>query len=189
MKINEKDRRAIIFGVAGLGVILLYLLIVGPLIDSYDTLIGTHQQLSSKVGKILRDNKKTKYLSETIKAWEDKTGCQTAVKPYSEQITVLGDRIMTAGQCGVQIKNSNWVAPRIWPDDPSLEMAQIQLEAEGDWERVCTFLAALYRTDGIFSIERMDLQGSPKKDGKVTVRLTVSVLVEAGKQHKDNWTR
>jgi type II secretory pathway component PulM len=189
MEIAARDRRAIQFGLIGLGAILLYLLVVDPLIDRYDALAAEHKAQAAKVAKILRDNKKAKFLAETIKIWEDQTGVQSEPKRYSEQVTAVSDRIMTAGQCGVQIKNSNWIAPRAWPEDPRFEMAQVQIEAEGDWERLCTFLANLYHTDGVLSVEQMDLSAGTRKDGKAGLKLTLSVLVQANPQNKDHWTR
>ncbi len=186
MEITQRDRRALVYGGLGLGIIFLYLFVVEPLLDRYDKLVLEHKTLSAKLAHSMRDSKKVKYLSEYVKSEEERTGTISNLRPYSEQITAMSEKIMTAGQCGVRIKNSSWVAPRLWPEDPKLEMAQIQIDAEGDWEAVCRFLAALYKTDGVFSVEQMDLSG---KGGRITLKLTVSVLVQATLSEKDRWTR
>ncbi len=186
MEMTQRDRRAIVYGGIGLGIIFLYLLVVEPILDSYDKLVREHKTLSVKLARVMRDNKKVKYLSEYIKSEEERTGTISDPRPYSEQITAMSEKIMTASQCGVQIKNSSWVSPRLWPEDPKLEMAQIQIDAEGNWEAVCRFLAALYKTDGVFSIEQMDLSG---KGGRMNLKLTVSVLVQATLSEKDRWIR
>jgi len=186
MEISQRDRRAIRYGGLGLGLILLYLLVVEPLLDGYDAMVREHRTLSAKVARAMRDTKKTKYLTEYVKSEEDRTGTVSSPRPYSEQITAMSEKIMTAGQCGVQIKNSFWVAPRLWPEDTKLEMAQIQIDAEGNWEAVCRFLAALYKTDGVFSVEQMDLAG---KGGQLTLKLTLSVLVQAAQPEAQRWTK
>jgi hypothetical protein len=55
----------------------------------------------------------------------------------------------------------------------------VLLEADADFEPVFKFIDALYRIDGVLSVENLDLTGDPKKGGKVHVRLTISVLVKS----------
>jgi Tfp pilus assembly protein PilO len=189
MEISQRDRRAIVFGGIGLVVICAYLLLIEPAMTYYDDLTDEHTVLAAKVGRIMRDTQKVPYMKEHLKECEEKCGVQSKPEPYSRQITAMSERLMTASQCGVQLKNSHWVSPKPWADDPTLELAQIQLDAEGDWENVCKFLGAIYRTDGVLGIEQMDMTGDPKKGGKITLRLTVSVLVQVDLQEKNRWAR
>ena len=85
------------------------------------------------------------------------------------------------------MKNSNWTGAKAWPENPSLEIASINIDAEAGWENVFKFVAALYRIPGVLSVERMDLPGKSKKGGKLTLRLTVSVLIKAAPRDEDRW--
>jgi len=191
MEISERDKRALKLGGLGLGIIAAYFLVVEPLISSYDGLVADHKVLAAKVKRVIYENRKTKYLIERIAECEEKSGELLPPKPYSEQITTVGDKITTAAQkTGVEMKNSTRTAAKPWPDDPTLEMALIHVDAQAGWENVFKFIGELYRIPGVLSVEQMNLSSGPKKGGKITLTLTVSVLVQAspeGKQGRQQW--
>jgi hypothetical protein len=189
MELTKRDRRAMIFGGAGLAVILIYLWMIEPMLNRYDELTAEHDRLSARAASLLGDERAKPAMEKYIGECESKVGPMAVPGVYSNEITQVGDRIMTAGQCGVQIKNTRWISPRPWFDDPKLSMAMVQIDCEGQWESVCKFLAALYRTEGIFSVEQMDMTGDAQKGGMVTMKLTVSVIVQSATQEQGTRTR
>jgi type II secretion system (T2SS) protein M len=189
MEISQRDRRAIILGGIGLGVVVLYLLIIEPTMNYYDNLVDEHTVLAAKVARVMRDKQKQPYMKEHLKECEDRYGSQSEPQSYSQQITMVSERLMIASRCGVKLKNSHWAAAKPWADDPTLELAQIQLDTEGNWASVGKFLGELYRLDGVLGIEQMDMSGDPKKGGKITLRLTVSVLVKSDQQNRNPWAK
>ncbi len=189
MEINKRDKRAIWLGGTGVCVILAYFVALEPIIATYNQMIENHGRLSAKLARIYRDNKAEPVMKKYILESEEIVGPLSAPELYSRQITTVSNNIMTAGQCGVQIKNTNWITPRAWPDDPKLEMAMVQIDCEGMWENICKFIAALYRTEGVFSIEQMDMTGDKKRGGMITMKLTVSVLVRAEAENAGVWAK
>jgi len=187
MALSERDRRTLILGGVGLGTIGLYVLVVGPLWSRYDAMLDRHQRLAEQTARVVFEAERAEYMQGQVAEWEAKAGKLTPPKPYGEQITAVSDRIMTASQAGANVRNSNWSAPTPWPDDPTLQVAQVHLEAEADWENVFRFIAAVYRIEGVLSVEEMDLSSDPKRGGKVTIRLSVSVLIKAAQQGKGLW--
>jgi type II secretory pathway component PulM len=189
MEISSRDKRAIVFGAIGIAIIAVYLCAVEPALAAYDRICGEHCRLTDRVTKALRENDSTRLArgASALAEAEKRYGAISTPKGYSEQMTCVSDRITTAGQCGVQIKNTSWIAAKQWPDDAGLQMAQVQIDAEGDWDSLCRFLAALNHTEGVLSVEQIDIgAGSP---GRLHSRLTLSVLVQADTQTKDRWTR
>ena len=189
MEITPRDMRAIRMGGAGVGVLVVYFFLFEPIIDHYDRIFENHDVLAAKVSRIYRDNNASPAMEKYIAECEGLVGPLVAPDVYSREITQVSNNVMTAGQCGVRIKNTTWVAPRPWPDDPKLQMATLQIDCEGQWESMCRFIAALYRTEGIFSIEQMDMTGDVKKGGMITMKLTVSVLVQAEAQNAGGLVR
>ena len=113
---------------------------------------------------------------------------QCPTKRYSEQITTVGEQIVAAAQKnGVQLKGTTPSAVRAWPPDPTLQLAPVLIEADADFEPVFKFIDALYRIDGVLSVESLDLTGDPKKGGKLKMRLTISVLVKSQQTGGARW--
>jgi hypothetical protein len=184
MELTKRDRRAVIWGGAGLAVILVYLWLIEPVLNRYDALAAEHTRLGAQAASLLGDERAMPAMEKYIGDCETKVGPMAVPGLYSSEMTKVGDKIMTAGQCGVQIKNTRWISPRPWFDDPKLSMAMVQIDCEGQWESVCKFLAALYRTEGIFSVEQMDMAGEAQKGGTITMKLTVSVIVQSATQEQ-----
>ena len=189
MAISQRDRRALVLGGGALAVIVVYLSIIDPLIGGYEALRSEHKVHAAKVARIMIDNGKAKYLGEEVGEWERKAGPLGPPRPYSQQITAIGERIVAAAQkSGVQLKNSSWTVARPWGDDPALETATVNLDAEAGWENAFKFIAEVYRIEGVLSVEQMDLAGDPKKGGNLTLRLAVSVFVQAGAKGQGQWS-
>jgi hypothetical protein len=184
MELTKRDRRAIVWGGIGLGIVLIYLWIIEPVMDRYGEMTADHAILSSRVSAMIRDQRAMPVMEKYVRDCEGKVGPMAEPEFYSGEITKVSDNIMTAGQCGVQIKNTRWIAPKPWPTDPKLSMAQVQIDCEGQWENICRFLGALYRTAGIFSVEQMDMAGDVQKGGMITMKLTVSVIVRSAPQEQ-----
>lgn len=182
MELTKRDRRAVVWGGSGLVIVLVYLWMIEPVLNRYDEMRVGHAIFSSHVASLIQDQRATPVMEKYISDCESKVGPISEPELYSGEITKVSDNIMTAGQCGVQIKNTRWIAPRPWAMDPKLSMAQVQIDCEGQWESVCKFLTALYRTSGIFSVEQMDMSGDVQKGGMITMKLTVSVIVRSAPQ-------
>jgi len=180
MNISERDKRALTFGGVAVGAIAAYLIAISPLLNRYDAMVSEHDKAAAKIARILGEERKAAYQAQQIAEWERKASELTDPKPYSEQITAVSHKLVGAYQAnGMQVKNSNWTQPTPWPDDRSLSLATIHIDAEADWENVFKFIAAVYRIEGVMSVERMELTGDPKKPGPLTVKLAVSVLVRS----------
>jgi hypothetical protein len=183
MALSPRDRRALVLGGAGLAAILGYLFVIEPLWDRYDALVTRHQHLETQLTQAARKRQREQVARQRIADWEARTAALVQPRPYGEQITRISDGIVSASQqTSAQVRNANWAAPTVWPEDPALEMTVVRLEAEADWEAVFRFIDALYRLDGVLSVEELDLSTDPRKGGKVTMRLTVSVLLAADSQ-------
>ncbi|MCK4342714.1 MAG: type II secretion system protein M [Phycisphaerae bacterium] len=198
MALNARDRRALILGGVGLGLLALYFGLLEPAAKAYDDLAAEHERLAGQVARTLHNNQKAEYYAERLKEYEQTAGELVQPKPYDEQITTIGEQIMTAAQkSGLQLRSSTPSAAAPWGDDPALELATFQIDAEvawpnamasrPGWENVFKFIGNLYRIPGVLSVERLDLTGElmkgkpndPNVGGKISVRLTVSVLAAA----------
>ncbi len=177
MALSERDRRALILGGAALGIIAAYLLVVKPLVNGYHGLLREHDAVAQAAARKVYEQRKADYLTAAVKEWEDKAGTLSPPKPYSEQITAVGERIVAAAQeSGVQLQGTTPSAASAWPGDGQVSQATMQIEAQSNWESVFKFVAALYRIPGVVSVETMDLTGE-KGGEKLKLRLGVSVLV------------
>ena len=188
MTINKQDRRALILGGITLGVIALYLLVIEPAMHGYDAMANEHSALTARVGRIQFENREAAHYPREIATWERRGDALSPPGPYAEQATAVGEKIVAAaGKSKVNLKNLNWSAPTVWPDDPAFEMAVLNLDAEAGWEPVFQFVAAIYEIGGVLSVEEVDLTGDPKKPDKLTLSLRVSVLVKAPPQEGTQW--
>jgi type II secretory pathway component PulM len=177
MALSERDRRAVLMGGVGLGLVVLYLLVIEPLASGYAGMVAEHGRLAGQVARAVYSQKKNAYLARQVAEYEEKNGSLTAPKPFGEQISVVGEQIVAAAQArGVQLKGTTPAAGTAWQDDPTLEMAVVRIEAEAEWEKTFEFIAALYRVSGVLSVEQLEMTSDPKKGGKITLRLAVSVL-------------
>jgi hypothetical protein len=214
--LSTRDRRALILGGVGLGVIALYLLVIEPLADAYGELVGDHERLAARVARTIHDNRKAAYYAERLADYEQSAGELLPARPYDEQITAVGEQITAAAQqSGIQLQGFTPTSAVPWGQDPALALALFHIDAEtswpqlkraaSSWENVFKFVAALYRIPGVLSVERLDLSsetsrraggppgrggpGGPSQGGKITLRLAVSVLVEATPQSEAMWAR
>lgn len=177
MAMSQKDRRALVMGGVVLGLIALYFFVIEPLAVGYADMNREHDAVASRVARLVYNQKKNAYLTSQIAEYEENNGLLEAPKPYDVQITAVGEQIVTAAMSnGLQLKGTTPGAPVAWPDDPALEMSVVRIDAEAEWEKVFGFIGALYRVPGVLSVEQMELTSDPKKGGRITVRLGVSIL-------------
>jgi hypothetical protein len=177
MALSERDRRAVIMGGIGLGLIVLFIAVIEPLASQYAGLVAEHERCASQVARALYSQKKNAWLARQVAQYEENNGPLSPLKPCGEQVSAVGEQIVAAAQAnGVQLKGTTPTAATPWPDDPSLEMAIVRIDAEAEWEKAFGFIAALYCVNGVLSVEQMEMTSDPKKGGKITLRLGVSVL-------------
>ncbi len=189
MALNERDRRAVLLGGAALGLIVVYLLVLEPAASAYSRMVSEHDDLVSRVDRAVYLQKKNAHVAGQVAEYEEKIGPLLPAKAYGEQMTAVCEQIVAAaGPAQASIKGATPVAAIAWAEDPSLAMAMVRIDAEADWEKIFEFVAGLYRIPGVLSVEQMELTGNPKKGGKISLRLNVSVLAKAAKQ-QDSWTR
>lgn len=177
MALSERDRRAVLMGGIGLGLVLLYLFVIDPLASGYAKLVAEHERLAARVARAVYSQKKNAYLAKQVAQYEENTGSLAAPKPYGEQVSAVGEQIVAAAQAnGVQLKGTTPAAGIAWPDDATLEMAIVRIDGEAEWEKTFQFIAALYQVNGVLSVEQLEMTSDPKKGGKITLRLSISVL-------------
>ncbi len=178
MVISERDRRAILLGVSALGLIAVYLLAIAPAVRGYRDLVDRHDRAESLVDRRIEKERKARVLAIRVKEWEAKAGEFEPARPYSEQISAVGERIVAAAQeSGVNLQGTTPGTATPWPDDVRAAYTPVQIEAQAGWENVFKFVAALYRIPGVISVEQMDLNGEGKGSENLKVRLSISVLV------------
>ena len=188
MAVSERDRRALILGGIALGVIGVYFLGIDPLWGWYDGLVTEHKTAAAAMKRIVADERKAKSYAERVAEFEEKVGELVPPQLYSKQISAASEKILNAaGPSGIKVQGSTPTSPVAWPDDPGLQQASIIIDAEGGWDNVFKFIGTLYRSEGILSVEQMELTGDPKKGGKMTIKLTVSVLIQAPEESDDQW--
>jgi len=187
MALIERDRRALILGGGALVVLAVYFLGIEPLWGWYDGLVSGHTGAANEVARIVGNEREARYYATQIPEWEEQVGKLSVPKPFAEQVTAVSERIVAAAaESGLQLKGASPGAPVAWADDPGLQRASILIDAEADWEKVFKFIAALYRSEGILSVEQMEL--SSKKGKKLTVKLTVTFLVQAPAEGRNPWS-
>lgn len=181
MEMTARDQRAIILGGAALGLLALYAGVIEPSAKAHDVMMRSHAAAAQQLAGKRREQQKQAYEVEQIKQWEAKAGTLAAPKPHSETITRVGSEIIGAAQSsGVELQSATPGQPTLWPEDASLEQCLVSIEAKADWENAFKFVAALYRIDGVLSVEQMELSSGDKKGGgKLTLRLSVSLLFQA----------
>lgn len=190
MALTQRDRRALLLGGAGIVVLGLYMWVIEPAATAYATMVGTHGQRAERAARLAWEAERARYMDERVTEFEANAGSLGTPKSYSEQITSVSEQLVGAAQAGgAQVRNSTWSAPAPWAEDPSLALARLLIDAEADWEGVFKFLNAVYRIPGVLSVEELDLNSDPKKGGKVAIRLTISVLVQASSQGAGLWVR
>ena len=179
MTLNERDRKALTMGVIGVAVIASYMLAVEPLAKGYTSLQDDHDMLTAKVSRAMQDARKVEHYTERLAEYEKTVGELSPPRPYDEQISAIGERIITAAQQGgVQLQGFTPTAGAVWAEDPTLQTVAFRIDAEADWGNVFKFISSLYRIPGILSVERLDLSSDPKKGGKIRIRLTISALAK-----------
>jgi hypothetical protein len=61
------------------------------------------------------------------------------------------------------------------------------MDAQSEWEKLFRFMAALYRIEGVLSIEQMDLTTGDR--GRLKLRLSLSLLSQAAPAGGDAWSK
>jgi hypothetical protein len=180
MEISPRDRRALVMGVCALAVIVLYFAVLEPVWGWYDRMADAHATAALRLGQAVYDRQKQVHQREQVREWEAVSGSLGAPKLYAEGMTYIGAQIIAAGQSsGVELQGTSPGAGAPWVEDPRLQQSVIQIDGKADWENVFKFITALYRIEGVLSVEQMDLSISdPKKPGKLNLRLSVSVLLQ-----------
>jgi Tfp pilus assembly protein PilO len=178
MAMSARDRRAVVFGGAALALMAVYVLVLAPAVRGYRDLVSEHGAADRAVKRYVDDQRKAVVLAARVKEWEAKAGEFAPPKPYGEQMTAVGERIVAAAQeSGVNLQGTTPGTPTPWPDDAKVAYAPIQIEAQAGFENVYKFLAALYRIPGVISVEQMDLTGEGKGGDNLKARISISVLV------------
>jgi hypothetical protein len=194
MTMSERDRRAVKLGIAGLVVLGAYFGAVEPLRARYEQLAERHQAAAEKIARNVEERQRLGVREKEVKECEEKVGPLVVERTYSEQITAVGSRIMAvAAENQVQIQGAVPSPPTPWTDSwaakggasggQQLEQASITIEAQTGWENAFKFIAALYRTEGVLSVEQLDLS-SDSKGGPLKMHLVVSVLMKASAEGK-----
>ena len=188
MTLSKRDRRAVILGGGGLGVLLVYVFVIEPTAGAYADLADEHARLAGRLARQRYENDEAAYYTKRVAEWEARAEPLAPPKPFDEQANHVGEGIVASAQQNqVKLKNTNWSLPTAWPDDPALGLAVLHLEAEADWEPIFKFITAVYAIEGVLSVEEMELRGDPKKGGKLSLSLRVSVLVKADPQEGGLW--
>lgn len=186
MALAKRDKRALILGGVLLAIIAAYFGMIEPATRAYADLTERHSTTANKLAMTRREGQKRAYMNERVKTWEVKAGTLSPPKPYGEAITTIGSQIIAAAQtCEVELQGAIPTAPSPWPDDAQLERSLINVDALADWERIFKLIAALYRIDGVLSIEQMDLTSGER--GKLKVRLSISIFLQAAPAGGDKW--
>ncbi|MEP0842258.1 MAG: type II secretion system protein M [Phycisphaerae bacterium] len=177
---SPRDRRALILGGAALGLIGLYFGVLEPAGGWYARLRRQHAAQADRIREAVNAARRLASFQDQIQEWQERTGPLVPRRGYSEQITAVGGRIIAAaGENQVQLQGATPTAPTPWPDDRRLEQALIHVDGQAEWENVFKFIAALYRIEGILSVEQLELTGEGK-GGPIKLRVSVSVLMTAG---------
>ncbi|GMU23578.1 MAG: hypothetical protein AMXMBFR13_36560 [Phycisphaerae bacterium] len=192
MTISERDRRALVLGGVALGVIIVYFGIVEPL----GALHADHEQAADAILARIKETRSLQAVESEVQLWEEKAGDLVPTKTYAEQITAVGAALITAaGENGVQLQGATPTGATPWTDEgmvrtqagTALEQATIHIDAQADWENVFKFITAIYRIDGVLSVEQLSLSSDPKAGGKLKMRLSISVLAKTSGQGGGLW--
>ncbi len=190
MALSDRDRRALILG--GIGLLLLGAYVFGlePAWAWYDGIIAEHDTQAARLARVRSNEAKADYYTRQIEQWETEVGTLSPPRDYSEQVSAVTERLIGAAQTnGMELKGISPAAPAVWPEDPRFDRAAVVMDAEAGWPDVFKFIDALYRTEGVLSVEQLELAGDPKKGGRIGVKLNVSVLVLAHEENQVGWSR
>ena len=190
MALSERDRRALIVGGAALLVLALYFGVVEPVGGGYQHMVKDHDSTAARLARVLSDRQRRVYRLEQVRDWEAKTGPLGAPKPHDQAISTVGSAIVAAAQSNnIELQGATPGAATPWGPDPQLLQSIVQIDAKSEWENVFKFIAALYKIDGVLSVEQMDLSGDPKNPGKLSLKLGVSVLLQGDAAGGGKWPR
>jgi hypothetical protein len=190
MALSERDRRALVLGGVGLLAIGVYVFGIEPAWSWYDGIVAEHESQAARLGRVRSNEAKADYYTRQIEQWEKEIGVLSPPRPYSEQVSAVTEKIIGAAQPnGTELKGISPAAPAVWPEDPKFDRAAVLVDAEAAWPDIFKFIDALYRTEGVLSVEQLEFAGDPKKGGKLTVKLNVSVLVLAPEESQGGWSR
>lgn len=206
MALSTRDRRALVAGAVGLGVLGVYFLGIEPAARAYGRLSDGHDRLAAQLARARQNQAKAAYYRQRIADFEKDTGELLPPRPAAEQMTAVAAALMTAAQqSGVQLRTVTPAAPSPWGDDPALALAVLQVDAEVGWPKadlsaqawsnIFKFMRQAYRIPGVLSVERCDLgselppgpPNNPNAGGKINVRLTISVLTAAAREDDAPW--
>lgn len=191
MNLTQRDRRAVRLGVVGVALIGAYFFVLEPLAVRYAKLVRDHRSAAATIRRKILDGRRYAEREPQVRNWEEKAGNLIPSRPYSEQITAVGTKIIAAaGENGVQLQGATPSAPTPWSDtagpamagaggEAPLAQALIHIDAQAEWENVFKFVAALYRIEGVLSVEQFDLSGDPRQGGQLKLKLVISVLMKA----------
>lgn len=191
MEMTQRDRRALIAGGGALALIAVYFGIIEPVGARYNDLYQAHETAAAELARVVPKLQKSAWQAGQVVEFEKNSGPLGAPKPRDQAITSAGAEIIAAAQSsGIELQGTTPGAPTPWPDDPGYQMLLVQIDGKADWENVFKFIAALYRIEGVLSVEQMDLSASdPRKPGKLNLRLSVSLLLQADTSGGPGWQK
>lgn len=190
MALSDRDRRALALGGAGLLLIGVYVFGIEPAWAWYDGIVAEHESQAARLARVRSNEAKADYYARQIEQWEKEVGALSPPRLYSEQVSAVTEKIISAAQPnGTELKGLSPAAPAVWPEDPKYDRAAVLIDAEAGWPDVFKFIDALYHIEGVLSVEQLEFAGDPKKGGKLGVKLNVSVLVLAPEDSQGGWSR
>lgn len=190
MNLTPRDRRALAYGGGALLAIAIYFGVIENVAEWYGDIRTEHRRAAEKIHHAVNASRQLSEFESSIESWQHKAGVLVTTRPYSEQITAIGSRIVAvAGESGVQLQGATPTVPTPWTDGTgfasaggasadAMEHALINIDAQAEWENIFKFIAALYHVEGVLSVEQMDLSGEAKA-GPLKMRLSVSILMKA----------
>jgi hypothetical protein len=175
---RSRDKRAVIFGISAIAVIVLYLSVVLPLFENWSCmrrqLKQYHTQLESISGRSAGSKAKLAGLYQTVPCLElpGKEDLQRKLfwdKTY-DQIKKAGINLTSAPGFVAGRRNKTKEPAALW----------LNFTGSCKYEQFVKFLAQLNENPYLTGIEKLSIETDEKKPDQITIEMTIKTFVKQG---------
>ncbi|MBN2210085.1 MAG: type II secretion system protein M [Sedimentisphaerales bacterium] len=178
LKLNKRDRRALIVGGICVGLMLVYVLLIGPWLKRWSQVRADLSVLENRINQLAGQNDAGKAQQRIL---AEKTPVLALPNNSEDQRLIFKKAmIQQARQSGLALSNIKYAAEKK-ATDADYSLLLLEGRINGPTEMILKYLADLYRNEHVCAIENLELITQENERDKQQFSLTVSTVIKQAK--------